>query len=166
MENKQKIDKFGYYLDEISKERAVYGTFDVTLVYHYQSNEKPTIFIIPFKRHGLLYNIRKYKEIEQAIKNKNIVETLAYLINSTDYVNINIFKHQIGNIPPRLLIDDNAINEFISLIETSHPEYVVELKQRIMNDRKYIVENTNFIQQQKCRESFKNKHPENSKNIV
>ena len=67
------VDKYGFQLDEITKEFGIYDTFFISLVYSNLKTNELVVIIAPFKRHNLFRNIRKFKEIQQGVKNKKII---------------------------------------------------------------------------------------------
>ncbi len=144
MKNKIKADKYGFYLYDTSRE--THGMRHLDLHYANEQSNEDVIFTYAFASKGLFKTLTKYKELEHKFRDYNIVQGIAFIVNSSRYGWMRRFNEEsletdfLDNIPDSLITNDVAMQELLSNLNQANKHLVVYVGDYIKERRKQIEE--------------------------
>ena len=139
----QKDEEYGFDLisvERVKKNKKLY------IHIHYVNEETvdDSIFTLEYYSRGLFKDIKRHKEIQNAIKGKNIIDAIASIINQNNHLLYNFqLKELVKSLPESLIMDDNAMRDLLSKLQKDNKELLVTIGNQINDERAWFLEEKN-----------------------
>ena len=137
-------DKYGFIIYDTTRTHKL-AKRQLDVKYANEETKEDVIFTYEFAGKGLFKTLSKYKELERKFRDYNIIQGIAFIINSSNYAFMRKFDDEFESdildyIPDSLITNDVAMQEFLSNLNPSNKHLIVYVGEYIKERRKFIEE--------------------------
>lgn len=135
----QDDEKYGFSLMRFIRKRKS-GKLYIDIDYYNHHIDESATFTLAYASKGVFKDIKKHKEIEDAMKELDVIEGLAFVVNERHKNQVSLTE-PIQSLPKSLITNEEAEKNLIDILQEQNKELVDIIAKEINMKREACSEN-------------------------